>query len=164
MLLTNLHNKTFTLSIIFILFSNLIFGQSDNEIEKLLIDVCRVSDSKDIIRDKSAMQISDYQDKSLNILTDFFIDDSKTEVYSKCLKRKLNRGEVAIILCDRIEIMPYFQLIKMQNTGLSFCKDNPNFVEPYLDIIKKQSTKAFQEKYVKWLHSEERMNTKIYDL
>lgn len=50
----------------------------------------------------------------------------------------------------------------MQSIGLLFCKDNPNFVEPYLDIIKKQSTQKFQEKYIKWLNSEERVNTRIF--
>lgn len=161
MLFTHVHNKIFTLCILFLLFSNSVLGQSKNEIENLLNDVCKVPDSKDIIRNTSAMKIQDYQEEALNILADFFIDNSKTEVYSKCLKRKLSRGEVAIILCDRIEIIPYFELIKMQSIGLLFCKDNPNFVEPYLDIIKKQSTQKFQEKYIKWLNSEERVNTRI---
>lgn len=163
MLFTSGYGRIFTLSIILILGSNLVFGQSKKEIENLLIDVCNVSDSRDIIRNKSTMQISDYQE-SLNILPDFFTDDSKTEVYSKCLKRNLNRGEVAIILCDRIEIIPYFKLIKLQEVGFLLCKNNPNFVEPYLDIIKKQSIKTFQEKYIKWLDSEERVNTRVIDL
>lgn len=164
MLLTHIYKRFFVLIIVLISFSSLVFGQSKNEIENLLIDVCKISDSKEIIKNESALKISDYQEDALNVLPDFFTDDSKTEVYSKCLKRKLSRGEVAIILCDRIEIMPYFELIGMQNFAFSFCKDNPNFVESYLDIIKKQSTKKFQEKYVRWLHSEERMNSRIYDL
>lgn len=163
MLLTNVYNRAFVLCILLISFSNLAFSQSKSEIENLLIEVCKVPDSKDIIKNEDALKISDYQEDALNILTDFFTDESKTEVYSKCLKRKLNRGEVAIILCDRIEIMPYFELIGMQNFTLSFCKDNPNFIESYLNIIKKQSTKKFKDKYVIWLHSEERKNSRIYD-
>lgn len=163
MLSAHIYKRFFTLIILFISFSGLVFGQSKNEIENLLMDVCKVSDSRDIIKNESALKISDYQEDALNVLTDFFTDDSKTEVYSKCLKRKLNRGEVAIILCDRIEIMPYFELFGMQNFTLSFCKDNPNFVEPYLDTIKRQSVKKFQEKYVSWLHSDERANSRIYD-
>ncbi len=161
MLLIKFYKRTLVLSIAFISFSSIVYGQSRTQIEDLLIDVCKISDSKDIIRNESTMKISDYQEDALNILTDFFTDNSKTEVYSKCLKRRLNRGEVAIILCDRIEIIPYFELIGIQNRGLSFCKDNPNFVEAYLDIIKKQSVEKFKDKYIQWLHSEDRLNTQI---
>ena len=163
MLSTNFYKRTLTLSIVLILYANLVCGQSKTEIEDLLMDVSEVSDSKDIIKNQSAMKISDYQEEALNILTDFFTDDTKTNVYSKCLKRKLSKGELAIILCDRIEIIPYFELINMQNFTLFFCKDNPNFVEPYLDIIKKQSPAKFRDKYVQWLHSDKRSSTKIYN-
>lgn len=161
MLLTSFYKKIIALIIILISFSGFAFSQSKSEIEDLLIEVCKVSDSKDIIKNEAASKISDYQEEALQILPDFFIDDSKTDVYSKCLKRKLSRGEVAIILCDRIEIMPYFQLIGMQNFTFSFCEDNPNFIESYLDIINKQSTKKFKEKYVLWLNSEDRKDTRI---
>lgn len=161
MLSTNFYKRTLTLSIVLILYANLVCGQSKSEVEDLLMDVSTVSDSKDIIKNRSAMKISDYQEEALNILTDFFTDDTKTNVYSKCLKRKLSKGELAIILCDRIEIIPYFELINMQNFTLLFCKDNPNFVEPYLDIIKKQSPAKFRDKYVQWLKSEKRMNSRI---
>lgn len=161
MLSINFYKRALTLSIVLILYTNFVFGQSKSEVEDLLMDVSKVSDSKDIIKNESAMRISDYQEEALNILTDFFTDDTKTNVYSKCLKRKLSKGELAIILCDRIEIIPYFELINMQNFTLLFCKDNPNFVEPYLDIIKKQSPAKFRDKYVKWLHSEERANSRI---
>lgn len=161
MLLTSYYKKIITLIIILISSSTIAFSQTKSEIEDLLIEVCKVSDSKDIIKNEAASRISDYQEEALEILPDFFMDDSKTEVYSKCLKRKLSRGEVAIILCDRIEIMPYFQLIGMQNFIFSFCENNPNFIESYLDIINKQSAKKFKEKYILWLHSEERKNTRI---
>ncbi|PXV62235.1 hypothetical protein CLV62_12158 [Dysgonomonas alginatilytica] len=161
MVLLSLYKKLFALIIIFISFSGFAFSQSKSEIENLLTEVCKVSDSKDIIKSEYASKISDYQEEALEILPEFFTDDSKTDVYSKCLKRKLSRGEVAVILCDRIEIMPYFQLTGIQNCIFSFCKDNPNFVEAYLDTIKKQSIKKFKEKYVLWLHSEERKNTWI---
>ena len=162
MLSTNFYKRTLTLSIVLILYANLVCGQSKSEIEDLLMDVSTVSDSKDIIKNQSALKISDYQEEALNILTDFFTDDTKINVYSKCLKRKLSKGELAIILCDRIEIIPYFELINMQNFTLLFCKDNPNFVEPYLDIIKKQSPAKFRDKYAQWLHSDKRSSTKIY--
>lgn len=160
---TVIYKKFFVSGILLTVFSGLTYGQSKVEIENLLTDVCKVRNSKDIIRNESAMKISDYQEDALNVLPEYFTDNSKTEVYSECLKRKLNRGEVAIILCDRIEIMPYFELVGMHNSAFLFCKDNPNFVEPYLNIIKKQSPKNFKEKYVEWLHSEERENSKIYD-
>lgn len=155
------YKRFFTLIIILISSSNFAFSQLKTEIEDLLTGVYRVHDSKDIIKDEYALKISDYGEAALDILPDFFLDDSKTEVYSECLKRKLTKGEIAIILCDRIEIIPYFQLIDMQNFGLSFCQDNPNFVESYLNTIKKQSAKKFKERYVLWLHSEERKNTRI---
>lgn len=161
MLFTSFYKKFFTLIIILISFSGFTFSQSKGEIENLLADVCKIPDSRSIIKSESVSEISDYQEEALSILPEFFTDDSKTEVYSKCLKRKLTKGEVAIILCDRIEIMPYFQLIGMHNFALSFCQDNPNFIEAYLDIIKKQSTQKFKEKYVLWLNSEERNNTRI---
>lgn len=161
MLSTNFYKKIFIFSILLASFSNLSFAQSRVEIENLFDEVCKVEDSKNIIKSESAMKISSYNESALNILTDFFTDNSKTKVYSVCLKRKLNRGEVAIILCDRIEIMPYFKLLGIQNCIFSFCKDNPNFVELYLDIIKKQPVSKFKEKYIEWLHSEERLNTRI---
>lgn len=158
----NFYKRIVALSIVLIVYVNFAYCQSKSEIEDLLIEVSKVPDSKDIIKNQSALKISDYHDEALNILPDFFTDDTKTNVYSKCLKRKLTKGELAIILCDRIEIIPYFELINMRNFALSFCKDNPNFVEPYLDIIKKQSVKKFQERYVQWINSEERTSTKIY--
>ncbi len=156
-----INKRFFVLVILSVSFLSFISAQSKNAIDSLLTNVCKVSDSRYIIKDESALKISDYQDNILNVLSVFFTNNSKTAVYSKCLNRKLTKGEVAIILCDRIEIMPYFELLGMQNFGFTFCKDNPNFIESYLNNIKKQSTKKFQEKYVQWLNSEERASTKI---
>ena len=94
---------------------------------------------------------------SLPALAANFTDTTLSKVFSNCTGRYLTKGEIAIILADRIETMPYFTLTGLQNCLLESCDDNPNFVEYYFYFIRVRGmTKAFQRRYVEWLSSVER--------
>ena len=85
------------------------------------------------------------------MLSDFFSDSILTQVKSECNERSLNKGEIAIILADHIDRMPYALLTGVQNCLLEFCEDNPNLVEYYLPSIHQFGLLKFQEAYINWL-------------
>ena len=92
---------------------------------------------------------------SLLNLASFFTDKTLSQIKSECNKRYLTKGEIAIIMADQIQFMPYAKLTGIQNCTLSFCKDNPNLVEYYLDAIENTGVEVFQKKYIDWLKSDE---------
>lgn len=142
----------------FILFvSNLsfVFAQTKNEFDQLINEIS-VENSIDIIKTNEAKKIIAYKEKSLSILANFFTIGTLTNIKSDCLKRNLTKGEVAIIIADKIERMPYFQLTSIQNCTLEFCKNNPNLIEYYFPFIQKDKAKSFNKKYINWLKSAER--------
>ncbi len=113
--------------------------------------------SQEIINSKRGMEIIGLGTPCLLELSKDFSDTTSTNVYSKCLNRTLLRGEVAIILADRIEGMPYYRLTQIQNCLLDYCKQNPNLIEYYLDAIQRDNLAEFQDRYITWLQSEERI-------
>ena len=147
--------KLFVILVFFSFNTYLIFAQNKNEFSKLLYEIS-IENSIDIITSNEAKKIISHTEKSLPILADLFMDTTKTNIKSDCLKRFLTRGEIAIIIADRIERMPYFKLTGMQNCTLEFCKNNPNVIEYYLNFVEKDKAKSFSEKYKIWLRSAER--------
>ncbi|MBD8487340.1 hypothetical protein IFO69_01130 [Echinicola sp. CAU 1574] len=69
----------------------------------------------------------------------------------------MNKGEIAIIMADRIEGMPYARVTGIQNCTLTFCKKNANLIEYYLPFIERDGIEKFQEKYMEWLASDDRI-------
>ena len=150
--------------IILILITNFCFAQSKTEIDSLLNIIAETKDSKEITKTEQAKTLIEYGWKILPNLADFFIDSTETEVKSGCIERNLNIGELAIIIADRIEGMPYSKVTGIQNCLGTFCEKNLNFIEYYLDFIKRDGIKVFQTKYNQWLLSEERIEYKpIFD-
>ena len=49
-----------------------------------------------------------------------FTDRTPTKLIPDCIGRYLNKGEIAIILADRIEGMPYAKVTGVQNYTLTF--------------------------------------------
>ncbi len=133
-----------------------LFGQSQLHIDLMLDDVVTVDSSQNIANNTSAIQIIDLGKSQLPYLMDHFGDSTITQVYSSCVSRNLTRGEIAIIIADRIEFMPYFQLTGLQNCTLSYCDASPNFIEYYLNRIQQQGIADFTTKYSTWLTSKER--------
>lgn len=144
--------------IIGILISNFGFSQSKSEIENLLDGISKIENSKEITKTKQAEKLIEYGWQILPNLAEFFTDQTLTNVKSECQDRILNKGELAIIMADRIEGMPYFTLTGMQNCILTFCENNPNLVEYYLPAILAQGTLEFQKKYNEWLASDDRID------
>ena len=132
------------------------FSQSNFEIDSLLFDLYTTDSSKDLSTRPQAKRILAYGDKVLPILALKFLDTIQTNVKSHCQDFYLTRGEVAIIMADRIELMPYATLTGIQNCLLEFCKDNPNFIEYYLYAVRRDKVQAFQRKYLDWLQSRDR--------
>ncbi|NEV95064.1 hypothetical protein G3567_13045 [Psychroflexus sp. YR1-1] len=144
--------------IIGILISSFGFSQSKSEIENLLDGISKIENSKEITETEEAEKLIEYGWRILPTLAEFFTDQTLTNVKSECQDRILNKGELAIIMADRIEGMPYFTLTGMQNCILTFCENNPNLVEYYLPAILAQGTLEFQKKYNEWLASDDRID------
>lgn len=144
------------LALIFIISKlSFIFAQTKEEFYQLINEIS-VKNSVDIIKTNEAKKIIAYKEKSLPILANFFTNNTLTNIKSDCLKRDLTKGEIAIIIADKIEGMPYFQLTCIQNCTLEFCKNNPNLIEYYFSFIQKDNKKSFTEKYIDWLKSTKR--------
>jgi len=146
------------LLLLFLLIVNIgVNAQSNNEVEKLLLTIGKeTKNSKAIISNKSAQKIMDYDIKVIPFLIHFFSNQVKTKTYSECQERNLTIGEIAIILVDRIEMMPYHTVTGIQNCMLSFCEDNENLIEYYFRWNDDKSLLEFIRKYKVWFSSKER--------
>jgi hypothetical protein len=150
--------KSYLTLIIGILISTFGFSQSKSDIESLLDGISKIENSKEITKTEQAEKLIEYGWRILPTLAEFFTDQTQTDVISDCVERNLSKGEIAIIMADRIEMMPYFPLTGIQNCLMIFCEQNPNFVEYYLPYIKRDGIEQFQEKYLKWLSSDDRID------
>lgn len=54
--------------------------------------------------------------------------------------------------------MPYARVTGIQNCTLTFCEKNANLIEYYLPFIKRDGIEKFQENYMNWLASDDRIN------
>ncbi|MEH1009579.1 hypothetical protein VDP25_17720 [Winogradskyella sp. ECml5-4] len=135
---------------------NLSFSQTESEIDLLLNGISETENSKEITKTEQAKKIIAFGENSLKTLADFFTDSTLTKVKSECQERNLTKGEIAIIIADRIEGMPYFIVTGVQNCTMEFCENNPNLIEYYLPWIEKDGGKSFKEKYINWLASYDR--------
>ncbi|MBC7949669.1 MAG: hypothetical protein H7Y42_17415 [Chitinophagaceae bacterium] len=131
------------------------FSQTHNRFDSLLSGIS--GNSAEIINHQNAKTIMSYGVEALPTLATIFADGTITTIYSNCHNRLLKKGEIAIILADHIESIPYFSLIGLQNCMLESCPDNPNFVEYYLDFMARRGMhKTFARDYAFWLRSAER--------
>jgi len=137
---------------------NLCFSQTRSEIDSLLNGILETKNFKEITKNEHAKKIISFGENSLITLAEFFTDSTLTKVKSECQERNLKKGEIAIIMADQIEFMPYGTLTGIQNCLLSFCENNPNLIEYYLWAIKRDGVEKFQNKYIDWLKSEEHKN------
>jgi hypothetical protein len=152
---------------IFLLLSLLLgksFSQSKKEVDSLLSEVNEIENSKYIASSEAAKKIIAYGDKALPLLASFFRDSIITNVKSDCQSVLLTKGEVAIIIADRIELMPYALLTGIQNCLLTFCENNPNLIEYYLDAIRRNGVQLFERKYSDWLISDDRRKWAPYSI
>lgn len=139
----------------FILFACIVSGQTNKSISSLLDGL--TGKSENISGDSSVKRFLATGDKVLPDLAMKFTDTKASAVFSDCVDRYLTMGELAIILADHIEAMPYYHLTGTQNCTLESCENNPNFVEYYLESIRfRGATATFQQRYLDWLKSPER--------
>jgi hypothetical protein len=129
------------------------------EIESLLSMLYQIDNSKDLSVNLQGKRLINYGNKILPILASKFLDTTSTNVKSMCQNFYLRKGEIAIIIADRIEYMPYAKLTQIQNCIATFCEDNPNFIEYYLSAIRKQGIFSFQKKYLRWLKAKKEENS-----
>ena len=146
------------ISIFLVFISNFSFSQTKSEIDYLLDEIGKIDDSKTISNTKSGIKLIEYGREILPTLTKFFSDQNLTNVNSECNQQKLKKGEIAIIIADRIEGMPYYKLTQIQNCNLTFCENNLNLIEYYLPYIEQKGLIEFQKRYKEWLVSDERIN------
>ena len=152
--------KNYLTLIIGILIWNIGFSQSKSDIENLLDEISKVEDSKEISKTEQAKKLMKYGWRILPTLAEFFTDQTLTNIESGCNNRNLKKGEVAIIMADRIEGMPYARVTGIQNCTFTFCDKNPNLIEYYLPFIERDGIENFQKKYLKWLASDDRIDWK----
>ena len=136
------------------------FDQMSAEIDSLITEIGTTPDSRMITNTIPAKRIIAFGESSLAILAVLFSDTTSTNVRSDCQDRHLTKGEIAIIMADRIEGMPYATITGIQNCLLTFCENNSNLIEYYLSAIKGNGVEKFQRKYIEWLSSEERIDWK----
>jgi len=129
-------------------------GQTVSELDNLLSKLNGVSTT--IAASPHGKRVFQYGHRALPLLSEVFADTTRTEVYSDCLHRYLTKGDLAIILADRIEMMPYFQLTGIQNCTFEFCPGNGNLIEYYLDTIARDGYQRFKVNYRAWLRSKDR--------
>ena len=96
-----------------------------------------------------------YGTDSIPSLMTHFCDKRKSSIYSDCQDFQLNRGEIAIIMADLIEGMPYFLVTGIQNCLLTFCHKSKNNIESYLSAIRRDDGESFNRKYDEWFNSKE---------
>ena len=140
---------------------NFVSSQTKSEINLLLNGISEIENSVEITKTIQAEKIISFGQNSLTILAQFFTDSTLTKIKSECQKRNLTKGEIAIIMADRIEIMPYGRLTGVQNCTADFCDDNPNWIEYYFPWIKQDGIKIFKIKYLNWLHDKKRLDWPI---
>ena len=150
--------KKLSLSILLLVFTfSHIKSQSQTEIDSLLKEIISsVKHSRQIKKAEATKQILGFGEKALPILSDFFANQHKTSIQSECLHKYLTIGELAIIIADGIELMPYAYLTGYENCLWTFCEDNPNLVEYYLTVINRDGIQEFQQKYKEWFKSDTR--------
>ena len=129
------------------------FSQSKTEVDNLLQNLYHIDNSKDLSVNTHGNKLINYGNKILPILVLKFTDSTKTKVRSLCQNSYLTKGEIAIIIADKIEIMPYAKITGIQNCIFTFCGDNPNFIEYYLADIRRQGILSFQKRYKDWIQS-----------
>ncbi len=144
--------------IIGVLISSFGFSQSKSDIGNLLDGISTIGNSKEITKTEQAEKLIEYGWRILPTLAEFFTDQTSTNIKSECHDRILNKGEVAIIMADRIEGMPYARVTEIQNCTLNFCEKNANLIEYYLPYIRSNGIEEFQKNYMDWLASDDRID------
>ncbi len=147
--------KTIVLYLTIFLNLNFCLSQTKPEINSLLNEVAKTENSIGIVKTKQTEKIMAFGEKSLPILAEFFTDSNVTEIKSECNNRNITKGELAIIIADRIKGMPFALLTGVQNCTMEFCINNPNLIEYYLPWIEIDSGKSFKEKYLSWLKNKD---------
>lgn len=131
-------------------------------LDSLLLPLYNINNSKNISKTRQGKKIIRYGKKVLPALSQYFTDTALTKIKSDCHNFYLNKGEVAIILADKIEGMPYMYLTHIQNCTMEFCKGNSNLIEFYFGAIRRDNVKFFQERYIQWLISDDRKKSTAY--
>jgi len=144
--------KTSLLIILLTAFRVTAFSKAIIDIDSLLRKL--EGQSENIVNNSAAKKLMRNGKKILPDLSARFTDTTTSLVFSKCKTRFLSRGELAIILADRIEMMPYATLTGLQNCLMTRCESNPNAIEYYLNPIRSDAaTVLFKKKYDEWLTS-----------
>ncbi len=143
------------LSFLFFVQFQFLFSKQNEGLEFLLNKISKIDDSKKILTNPNSVEIIEGGVVVLMDLSEIFVDNTQTNIYSICQERNLTKGEVAIILSDHILNMPYFHLTEIQNCTLDFCQNNPNNIEFYLQAIERKGISKFKDKYQIWLKKTE---------
>ncbi|MBL1219173.1 MAG: hypothetical protein D8M59_16975 [Planctomycetes bacterium] len=144
--------------IIGVLISSFCFSQSKTEIGNLLDGISKIENSKEITKTEQAKKLIEYGWRILPTLAEYFTDTTLTNIKTECHVRILTKGELAIIMADRIEGMPYARVTGIQNCTLTFCEKNANLIEYYLPFIVQDGIEKFKSEYLSWLASDDRID------
>lgn len=147
--------KNLIISSIFVFLGIQLNAQTRPEIDSLINTIAaEVDSSQSIIQNNNAKTILNYGIDVIPQLIQLFENNERTMIYSVCQEKHLTKGEIAIILADRIEGMPYFVVTRIQNCTLDFCENNPNLIEYYLWAIQRDGVTEFKNRYIDWYNDE----------
>ncbi|WP_430909597.1 hypothetical protein [Maribacter sp. 2-571] len=97
-----------------------------------------------------------YGESALPILVNLFTNNDASNNRFRCERSFLTKGEIAIIIADLIEPIPYTKVTGALSCDLDFCTEHSVSIANYLPAIKTYGTQNFQKKYRDWLNSPER--------
>ena len=140
------------------------YSQTNEEIEHLLNEILLVEGNyDDLIESKQANLLVSYGKDILPKLVFFFTSTEISKLKLNCFKSNLTKGEIAIIIAEKIESIPKFE-IKLPYGDYLFgrCKGNPNWIDDNLPRIRIGGVEQFIQKYNEWLNSSKRK--RIYNI
>ncbi len=112
-------------------------------------------DSKEIKDHPCLGRIIGQVEDPLLLINDLDNVDSSL-VYSHCKSRYLTFGEVALIVMERIEHIPYATALGIQNCTHAHCEDNLNLIEYFFSYWDDFTYDNLFDEYRDYLHSSRR--------
>ena len=143
----------FALTFLPILLSFALVGQdSSTPICDCLARLEQELDSKKI-KDHPCLQRIIGQVKDPVLLIDDLDNVDSSLVYSHCKSRPLTFGEVALIIMERIEHIPYATALGIQNCTHAHCEDNSNLIEYFFSYWDDYTYDYLFDEYRNYLQS-----------
>ncbi|TVZ55827.1 hypothetical protein OD91_1095 [Lutibacter sp. Hel_I_33_5] len=134
------------------------YSQTNEKIEHLLDEILLIDGNyNNIIESKQANELISYGEKILPKLTFFFTSLEISKLSYKCYNYNFTKGEISIMIAERIEPIPNFKIkYPVENYLWAGCKGFPKWVNYNIQKIRVGGLEQFKLIYTKWLNSSKR--------